>query len=455
MSAEIPRSRLQFAPIWWVWKSRLPTIVIPVLTTLRRFPGTLTLDDEEGIPHSLQLALIFIIALTTGFYQIPFSVTWWCVLLAAFALETRLMLGVATIMSLSVLLGWYGVQFKHPHAIMALWGGSVGEKEGRGKTVLARTCWRMWDLCVHAFPAVLMLCWHGPSVNHQGETQAGTVCLESIAAALPMNLLWLWGLRAGMSQEATTWALRLSFTDSNWVYKVVPDLPKTTWEQIHCVHWVVCLVWGAALTLHREVLLAYGIFSIAGILWWPFTNAWWLTFIISIVCGDRMPIFTSICWCSAAPVCIAWYGVQCFYPYVFQSLAHAWAVQPVKRFAPLWFSDRWLAFAASPKFSVAARVGDLLLHMLPTLTAAFLFRSSANAVVALISLPGNLVYLASFAFAWGARGLADTNWIYGVTPNIPNSAWLGIFAVHWIFCVVVFSACHLFGVGLNALPVTS
>ena len=72
---------------------------------------------EILVPYSL--------AIGTGYLRLPFSITWWLVLLAAFAVQTRFLLAVATVLSLSVLLTWYGLRLRHAEAITALWAGDT------------------------------------------------------------------------------------------------------------------------------------------------------------------------------------------------------------------------------------------------------------------------------------------------------------------------------------------
>jgi len=434
-----------------LWKSRLPVIVIPVLATLRQVshPNAFATQYLGSVwLRSLELALLVAITVGTGFSQLPFSVTWWLVLLTAFVLETPLILGVATVLSLSVAIGWYGVQMLYPHAIMALWGGPMGENDE--KCDVERICWRLWDMCVHAAPAVLLLWWHGPSISGGG-ISPGTVTMPALLASLPLNVLWLWGLGIGLpSEDSRRWALTsrlwpigVRLADSNIVYNVHPDLSDAVWRWVYGVHWVACVMWMAALTLQREVLVLNSIFFVAGLAWMPFTSAWWVTFIIAFIAGDSMPLFRGMSWSAAAPVAMGWYGAQFCYPYIFESLVKAWAVRPIERWAPLWFSKRWLAASTSKGFAVGARLGDTMLHLLPTMTALYLFRSNVTADAALAAIPGNIVYWVAFAMTSGACRLSETNRIYGIDRNLPDSAWSAIFGVHPLFCAVVYGSCRL------------
>lgn len=234
------------------------------------------------------------------------------------------------------------------------------------------------------------------------------------------------------------WPNKMGLADSNVVYGVVPELPSSTWRWAYGLHLAVCIVWLSCLSLRREMIIANAIFAIHGFMWLPFTNAWWTVFIVTLVQGDSMPVLRGICACSAAPTAIGWYGTQLVHPDIFMGLVNSWAVQPVERHAPRWFAHRWSLFSKTRYFEVLARLGDFCLHFAPTTLAFYLWHSNITAEIALAVLPGNMVYWLAFALKSGATCFADTNWIYGVSPNIPNSSWMGIFASHWLFCFLVF-----------------
>ncbi|CAE8644262.1 unnamed protein product, partial [Polarella glacialis] len=151
---EEPSKSASLKPLLRLWKSRLPVIVVPVLAGLQQLPQERASPppSEEWSSILCQSALLLGIAGFTGYHRLPFSVTWWVVLLVAFALETNLLLGVATVLSLSILLSWYGLRFLHPQAVTALWGGSPGFS---GETFAARAGWQVWDLFVHGVPAIM------------------------------------------------------------------------------------------------------------------------------------------------------------------------------------------------------------------------------------------------------------------------------------------------------------
>ncbi|CAE7760917.1 unnamed protein product, partial [Symbiodinium sp. CCMP2456] len=87
-----------FTPLQYVWKSRAPLIAVPVLAGLRQLPHRQVAEDT---PSSilLEIALLSALAVGSGFVRLPFSATWWLVLLAAFITQTRFILGVATVLS--------------------------------------------------------------------------------------------------------------------------------------------------------------------------------------------------------------------------------------------------------------------------------------------------------------------------------------------------------------------
>mmetsp|Transcript_29942 Transcript_29942/g.85737 ORF Transcript_29942/g.85737 Transcript_29942/m.85737 type:complete len:479 (+) Transcript_29942:39-1475(+) len=441
-----------------LWKSRLPVVVVPLLASLRnlaeerRLAGPLAADGFEppartvsGLPreasYCVEFALLCGLAASTGTLQLPFSVTWWLILLAAFVLETDLTVGVATVLSLSVLLGWYGVRLRHPHAVMALWGGSRGGSAAP-KDGLMWLCWQAWDLVVHLLPGVLMLYWHGPSLSRGPCVPAG---IAAVAASLPLNMLWLWSLGGSLpTQPGGTWAVRrrlwpwgLRLSETNAVYGVEPLLPDGAWGWIFGSHWLVCAVWAACLTLPRDVLLAYSVFMGHGLLWLPFTNAWWTVFLIAVFSSGVGPYFRGIAACCGATTAIGWYGTQMLVPYALPCLLGVWIFDPVERRAPTWVSSRILRLKGSNAVINLLRFGDLFLHFFPTLTAMILFRGDISRGSALASLPCNLLYLASTR----STKFADTNLIYRVTPEPPAYVWTFIYGSHLAFCGCVFLAC--------------
>jgi stearoyl-CoA desaturase (delta-9 desaturase) len=226
-----------------MWKVRLPLIALPVLVGLRRLAGEVgpmiaaTQDSKFWI---CEVMIAFALSIVTGLLQLPFSVTWWFLLIAAFTLETQLLVGVATVLSLTVLLGWYGLVLRHPHAICALWRCKTGQALDKDivttKTIRA---WQVWDLSVHALPAILILIWHG----------ANTVTASSVVVALPMNLIWLWGMTLGHGRRF--W--KASLSDTNYVYKITPVLPDSVWSWIYGSQWAACSLWLILLLLPTSV----------------------------------------------------------------------------------------------------------------------------------------------------------------------------------------------------------
>ena len=49
--------------------------------------------------------------------------------------DGRFLLGVATVLSLSVLLTWYGLRLQHPEAVSALWAGGPDEQHSFAESV--------------------------------------------------------------------------------------------------------------------------------------------------------------------------------------------------------------------------------------------------------------------------------------------------------------------------------
>eukprot|EP00928_Gymnodinium_smaydae_P036390 TRINITY_DN25446_c0_g1_i1.p1 TRINITY_DN25446_c0_g1~~TRINITY_DN25446_c0_g1_i1.p1 ORF type:complete len:568 (-),score=42.27 TRINITY_DN25446_c0_g1_i1:84-1787(-) len=229
-------------PLLLMWKVRLPLIALPILAGLRRLAGNAPSAYEEfGIfSQCRDLAMLFAISAGTGFFRLPFSVTWWLILIAAFALETQLMLGVATVLSLTVLLGWYGSVLRHPHAICALWSCRLAKAaENTSAVNISLGFWQLWDLAVHGMPAVLVLVWHGPGFTWEGRFCAGTVSMTAVIVALPLNMVWFSGLSLAIGK--LPWAAKLA--DTNVVYQVSPPLPYRCWRWIYGSHWAACTLW--------------------------------------------------------------------------------------------------------------------------------------------------------------------------------------------------------------------
>jgi len=438
---------------WWklrsptlqVWKSRLPIIVLPVLAGLRKLSWR---ERSNQIPNletssASEFALLFVIACGTGYLGLPFSVTWWFILLAAFTLQTELLLGVATIVSFSVLVGWYGVRLHHPHAVTALWGGT--RNKGEREASIPRVCWHLWDFFVHALPATVVLYWHGPRVYLDGTIEPGTATVTASLTALPLNLLWLWGLGLALepvNEEPWPWNLRLwprhmLLKETNRVYGIAPELPLRAWQWAYGSHWGACTLLLCCHLLPSGAKLAYLVFAAFGLCRMPFTTAWWFTFLLSVFIDGLSPLFLGIVCCCAATTAIGWYGLQLFLPYVFQSLLSVWVFRPAERWAPKSISLLLHRFRNSCGLMLLMRFGDLLLHLVPTLTATWWLRSNLSFKVALAALPCNLIYLAFSR----CTSLAQTNQMYGIHPEPPNYIWYCIYGSHWAFCIAVGAMC--------------
>mmetsp|Transcript_23013 Transcript_23013/g.52707 ORF Transcript_23013/g.52707 Transcript_23013/m.52707 type:complete len:472 (-) Transcript_23013:80-1495(-) len=439
-----------FPPLLGLWKSRLPLIVLPVLAGLRRLPhearGGLTEVWPGG--RCWEFLLLVATAVSTGYLRLPFSVTWWLVLLLAFALETEFLLGVAACLSLTVLLGWYGVRFYHPQAVSALWGGTRRSGSNRGaqptngtsKSARTQACWQAWDLCVHGLPAAMVLYWHGPSASWDGRVSSGTVTPAAVAAALPLNVFWLWGLGVGLPRAKggawlsglRLWPANMKLTDTNLVYCVAPALPRSAWLWIYGSHGIACGLWVTCLLLPRPLLVAYAIFIGTGLAKLPYTQAWWMVFLCSL-CTYGSPSWSflqGMCACCGITTAAGFYGTQILAPYAFWSLVEVWALQPCERYAPAWLSRRLRAVSGTAAFPYLARAGDTALHLVPTMTALYLFYSKVTCGAALAALPSNLAYM----LATGSTRFAECNQVYGVKPELPNYVWWYIFVVHWAIC---------------------
>jgi len=87
---------------------------------------------------------------------------------------------------------------------------------------------------VHGTPAVLMLLWHGP-----GLSSSGIVTATAVLIALPLNILWLWGVVFGLGRPP--WKARL--VDTNAIYRISPVLPERCWQWIYGSHAAACALW--------------------------------------------------------------------------------------------------------------------------------------------------------------------------------------------------------------------
>lgn len=67
----------------------------------------------------------------------------------------------------------------------------------------------------------------------------GPATVGAVAAALPLNLLWLLGIKLGSGQSLLT----VKLCDTNDVYKVSPVLPDRCWLWIYGSHWATCALW--------------------------------------------------------------------------------------------------------------------------------------------------------------------------------------------------------------------
>ncbi|CAJ1425875.1 unnamed protein product [Effrenium voratum] len=168
-----------WTPLQYLWKSRVPLVVVPLLAGLQSL-GRAERQDT-ALSTALDVLLLVFLALGTGYVRLPFSTTWWLVMLAAFATQTRLLLGVATVLSLSVLLTWYGLRLRHAAAVTALWRGATLPRE-------SQLLWQLWDLGVHLIPALVVLYTHAPCLLGGSWRGAAAAALTA-----PLSLLWLCG----------------------------------------------------------------------------------------------------------------------------------------------------------------------------------------------------------------------------------------------------------------------
>lgn len=407
------------------WKSRLPLVVTPVLLSFREMNFTFASPTR----CCAEAALILFLAATTGYFKLPFSVTWWLVLTAAFLGHTQFLVGVATVLSLTVLLGWYGLQWAFPHSICALWGGSRVSKPSKETTV----GWRVWDIYVHAIPALLLLYWHGPRIGFDGSFSKGSVSVGALLASLPLSAVWLWGVHFRVYDwPATPW--RLTVSNTNLVYHVEPELPHDAWVWVYGSHTLACILWLVCLLCPAEVLLALSVFVGMGVLKQPFTTAWWCLFIVSLLSNGQLPLLQGITWCCGLTMAFGWYSTQVCLPYVFRACLQAWLFDPVVKFAPTSIAKIAEQLREDRRFYVLARFGDILtVHALPAFVAACLFRHNVTPLAVVVATPSNLIWL----LATGGRSLADTNLVYGVKPDPPQFFWKALYASHGCLCLVI------------------
>jgi len=433
-------------PFLGLWKSRLPLVIVPVLAAFQRLSVRQVPPGASQSPQPWELLVLLGIAVSTGALRLPFSVTWWAVLLAAFALETPLLVGAAVVLSVSLLVGWYGLRLQHPQAVSALWGGTRAKEEiVHGSPRWA--CWQAWDIFVHLLPAALVLWWHGPplfsSAGHGEPLRSGAVGLSAALAVLPMNVFWLWGLGTmGMPKQKPRlrlWPIcgGIRLKDTNVAYCVAPELPEDAWMWVYGSHWCVCALWAAAMLLPSDVAVALSIFAFFGAIRQPYTGAWWTLFLAAL--STRWPLLQGMACCCGATTSIGFYGTQLLEPYVFKSLMWAWIEKPAQKLGPRWLGDMFAIALESPYFMFALHVGDLFVHLIPTSLAVLWFWRSVTFQAALVSLPTNLLYLAATRY----RTLAATNAIYGVDPMLPDYVWSFIYCSHWLLCVTVMVVCSV------------
>lgn len=426
----------------YLWKSRVPLIAVPVLIGLQNWHAEHPSDtDALGTQNILvEVLLLLGLALGTGYLRLPFSITWWLVLLAAYAIQTRFLLGVATVLSLSVLLTWYGLRFQHAAAISALWAGAPMTSRW------CRVAWQLWDLCVHLWPAVMMIYSHGPSWT--APATAGVVTPLSALVALPMSLTWLCGLSLGLTEDAIRQG---DLSLSRHAYRVSSELPKEAWIFVHASHGVVCLTWILALLLPGIALGVTGLFILMGIVKQPFTTAWWCMF-ATCMCFNYGPLrqwrlveqpanlklLEGLCCICAATMSLGFYGAQVFSPWAFRSMVLNWAVRPLARWFPS-ISKPLLHAVETKTFWILARLGDSMLHLIPSIVAVCLFHSSVTFLSALVAFSMNLVWL----YSAGARSLEATNELYGVEPHLASGTLHFVYGSHWLVCTGVAAWCAI------------
>ncbi|CAE7288941.1 unnamed protein product [Symbiodinium natans] len=426
-----------FTPWQYVWKSRVPLIAVPVLAGLRQLPPRPVAEDTLS-SILLEVALLCGLAVGSGYVRLPFSATWWLVLLAALITQTRFILGVATVLSLSVLLTWYGLRLQHAAAVTALWGGGVLTSPW------SRLFWQSWDLCVHGLPALAMLWFHGPCLGLSGPMGPGPVTASAAAAALPLSLLWLFGLCLGLPE------FKCNLCQTRLAYRIAPGLPKEAWRWVHGSHGFVCLAWFLSLALPSPAAGIYGLFAFIGLIRQPFTLGWWCLFLTSLWftfgqemsrTGSSLPepalqLLQGMTCCCAATTATGFYGVQVLAPHAFASLIDTWIVDPMVHACPS-HSALIRRIAATRSFRAATRLGDCFLHLFPTTGAILLFWPSVTAAAAFLSLPANLIWLLST----GSWSLDATNRLYGVKPPLKAATLHFVYGSHWTLCLGLGALC--------------
>jgi len=243
MLGQLPWLSQVMLPLLTMWKVRLPLVGLPVLLGLRRLAHGSMVSPVPDI-WGRDVTLLFAISLGTGFFHLPFSVTWWFILIVAFTLETKLLIGVSTVLSLTCLLSWYGSRLRHPHMICALWQCRMGKMAGSAGNI-PLVFWQFWDLAVHATPAVLMLFWHGPGITWEGGFEGGMVSSAAVAMALPLTMVWFFGLMIGVGKSFHL----VQLADTNVVYQITPNLPESCWRWIYGSHLTACSLWLVMLTV--------------------------------------------------------------------------------------------------------------------------------------------------------------------------------------------------------------
>lgn len=120
-----------FSPFTWKSLYTYLILLVPflnifkkkIVSTLRTLPKPQTSELFEAKNTSWNRRMS-----SCGFSTHPSAVS-----------DGRFLLGVATVLSLSVLLTWYGLRLQHPEAVSALWAGgpdvksSFAESVGYGK----------------------------------------------------------------------------------------------------------------------------------------------------------------------------------------------------------------------------------------------------------------------------------------------------------------------------------
>lgn len=431
----------------WSWSSRLvPSLVVALLASTHKLSQFKGLDGHEEAGNMIaftEFALVITTTVFTGYLRMPFSVTWWLLVFAAFVFETKFIIGVVTVLALSILLSWYGTCYWYPPTVSALWGGAAGG--GMEKPRVSRALWQAWDILVHFVPCVLMLYSCGPSLTTDSNGRIGLVpssVVTPLAAvtSLPLNVVWLWGVGFGSSskQASKQWGIwplgGARLRDTNKVYNIAPEIPDEGWKWAFGIHWAACAVWTACLVLPFDVMLAYTIFGLFGFAWQPFTTAWWLTFSLSLLAEQAVgDLFRGMVACCGATMVIGWYGARCLEPRFFMAMVVPWGVDPIKQWAPRWISAKLPNTLDKSIFLMVAKISDILVHLVPAGVACMLYRAEVTAAASLASVPCNIIYW----FSTRTASLAETNKLYGAVPEPPTFVWKYIYSSHVVFCLAV------------------